>query len=1711
MSHKKSSSVSLGSKKAPQEKLWDPESVEGWQDNAIHGQSVSGNSSATGSSSNGRVDGVQQINEERAALLRAKQSELDMIEDQHDDLVREAFHLERWTTLVTYDPVVAKKDNSAVFQEFKAKYDLIAGASPFEGSSRRTTRRARQDRVEKLKGVTTSPSISTSSPGRTDPSPSRDDGTIWNILGFSTKGKGKDRDPRSPKTAKGKAPPVPTSPVVDPTTTRTSASTPIASSRVTRRAKSHASLPKLSSAGPVEPEKDTLPTRRRHSPDPSSDILPAAPRKRRKTDTGPSPVLRSAPAIGPPTKILRHHSMQATPPPSAANTCPNGVYLTPSVKASPAHAVDESKSVASPGPTPVIRRVKLIVRAPEPVYTNPKQKPTPPAFDKSVTSALASYTRLENDDVNDDVLDQAAREHAVLLERVYAMRQQGRMLLSAEEAGRALQSPPTDPRTPGSDPWDHVLDAIRVRHRQRETSGPEIAATIAAKVRTYWDVQNAKKGKVRVQHEKQLRALAKATMKLVIAEWKKAVFHIREEERLKREEEETRKGREHLDALLDQSGFILETQHLDLSRGNRSRSRSSSVSASLRDLNDEDEGETDAEENVTSDDNTSTAGDYGHPDQEEQSDGAESASVLVDGEDSDDEEEEEEETQSAAGLLGSNVTPILPKSTSHHRENTDGDIDMMEVEALGTAAIDEVSVGPFEDGSSPRSEPLATPSSDPLPGSPPSLTQAPHPIVLSPPSDSSPPSAPSATHPFTAAIISVNGNFHPECKTPTAESKLADMHTDSLAIDGHLSHEPLEQEEPSSNGDVTISKPRELVPTPQPITITYDSDSERPDAATNIASQSAYGVEGSPALQEVDDAASDIEDEIEDVRIPRYLKPYAVAPVEWDPNAMIKPPALLRGVLRPYQQAGLEWLASIHSRNMNCILADEMGLGKTIQTIALLAHLACDRGIWGPHLIVVPTSVLMNWEMEFKKFLPGFKVLAYHGTSKRRKELRQGWYDKFHFNVCITSYALASRDAHVFKRKPWYYMILDEAHMIKNFKSQRWNILLMFRSFRRLLLTGTPLQNNLTELWALLKFLMSGTDFADRREFAEWFANPLEQAVEMGTTLDDETQKRVAKLHTVLRPYLLRRLKRDVEKELPSKYEHLVLCPLSKRQRLLYDEFMSRGQTRSDLASGVYQKIANILMQLRKVCNHPDLFEVRPIVTSFTMDRSAIADFEIKELLVRRRLLQERDEDRLNFDLLGLRFIERQNTSLIASLETRRMDGTSSLPFVSELPGEPPPYDVRTIDGYKKYRTHKEQAATIARWTHIGYLNRLRCGGSVIYGSELIAKVQQCTRQLLPASVRDASSRHLGAVLATRTAIKSYEARAEEMAPLVNTFACITPAVVGRDLPRRVLAGVEDPILALSPDIQFDGVLHDPSVKLQIAFPDLSLLQYDCGKLQQLARLLRERKAGGHRILIFTQMTKILDILEQFLNFHGYLYLRLDGATRIEDRQYITERFNADSRIFCFIASSRSGGVGINLTGADTVIFYDSDFNPQMDRQCEDRAHRIGQIRDVHIYRFVSQHTVEEAMLRKANQKRSLDDLVIQKGEFDWRSLFRGTGGDTITNVLEEFADQEDAHAARIAAQEAGELEGADAADFGEDANASSGVVRGRTVDAAPTETAVSSPLGHPEDGEPEEELVDEDVVDEGGGGEDDEGGTTVDFMLAFVRYDYDFFKDWRL
>jgi SNF2 family DNA or RNA helicase len=272
--------------------------------------------------------------------------------------------------------------------------------------------------------------------------------------------------------------------------------------------------------------------------------------------------------------------------------------------------------------------------------------------------------------------------------------------------------------------------------------------------------------------------------------------------------------------------------------------------------------------------------------------------------------------------------------------------------------------------------------------------------------------------------------------------------------------------------------------------------------------------------------------------------------------------------------------------------------GKTLQTICLLAYLACYKGIWGPHLVVVPTSVIINWETELKRFCPGLKVLCYYGSAKRRKELRTGWTKTNCYHVVITSYQLAVQDAFAFKRKKWYYLILDEAQNIKNFQSQRWQTLINFNTQRRLLLTGTPLQNSLMELWSLLHFLMPYI-FRSRKEFSYWFSNPMNNIIEGTARRNDDVVKR---LHGIIRPFVLRRLKLDVETQMPGKYEHIVKCQLSRRQMSLYEEFLSRSSTRQALRKGgSFMGMMNVLMQLRKVCNHPDLFEPRSVITPFVL------------------------------------------------------------------------------------------------------------------------------------------------------------------------------------------------------------------------------------------------------------------------------------------------------------------------------------------------------------------------------------------------------------------------------------------------------------------------------------------------------------------------------
>ena len=674
------------------------------------------------------------------------------------------------------------------------------------------------------------------------------------------------------------------------------------------------------------------------------------------------------------------------------------------------------------------------------------------------------------------------------------------------------------------------------------------------------------------------------------------------------------------------------------------------------------------------------------------------------------------------------------------------------------------------------------------------------------------------------------------------------------------------------------------------------------------------------------------------------------------------------------------------------------GLGKTLQTISMLAYLASYKGIWGPHLIIVPTSCLVNWEVEFKRFCPGLKVMCYYGNAKRRKELRTGWTKPNVHHVVITSYQIAVQDSFAFKRKKWYYLILDEAHNIKNFESQRWQTLIGFNTQRRLLLTGTPLQNNLMELWSLLHFLMPHV-FTDRKQFSYWFSNPMDSIIEGNTKRSDDL---INRLHGIIRPFVLRRLKKDVETQLPGKFEHIVKCQLSRRQMFLYEEFIARSSTRKAMSGGHFMGMMSVLMQLRKVCNHPDLFEPRSVDTPFVMEPISMSTAACVVDAIEPKSALEQVSPFLRLPLWtigrGTPTFDKSvsvDTVLAGRLSELKIPESTIVEDVKNEdltePLPPPGINAGLFSMLSRIRA-SEKEERVSRAKFVSNINTQRCEASAFPYSGRLCRAVSIDSNICDLPLKDElTAPQLAAtpleLLAMR---KSQEERAEELDDIAEKFIFCVPK-----------AGTKKPILFSSNNNSASLIVERTLMsktgkaldnyftpfkkaesRLAMCFPDKKLVQFDAGKLQKLAVLLRELKQGGHRVLIFTQMSKMLDVLEAFLNLNGHTYLRLDGATEVERRQRLMDRFNNDPKMFCFILSTRSGGLGINLTGADTVIFYDSDWNPAMDAQAQDRAHRIGQTREVHIYRMVTEHSIEENILTKAKQKRNLDFLVMDEGKF---------------------------------------------------------------------------------------------------------------------------------
>jgi len=736
-------------------------------------------------------------------------------------------------------------------------------------------------------------------------------------------------------------------------------------------------------------------------------------------------------------------------------------------------------------------------------------------------------------------------------------------------------------------------------------------------------------------------------------------------------------------------------------------------------------------------------------------------------------------------------------------------------------------------------------------------------------------------------------------------------------------------------------------------------------------------------------------------------------------------PKMLTCQLKEYQLKGLNWLVNLYEQGINGILADEMGLGKTVQSISVMAYLAEYHNIWGPFLVIAPASTLHNWQQEIAKFVPTLKVLPYWGNAKDRKILRKFW-DRKHitytrdspFHVLVTSYQLVVQDTPYFQKIRWQYMILDEAQAIKSSQSSRWKALLGFHCRNRLLLTGTPIQNNMQELWALLHFIMPSL-FDSHDEFSEWFSKDIESHAQSNTKLNEDQLRR---LHMILKPFMLRRVKKHVQKELGDKIEEDVYCDLTYRQRAIYANLRNKISIMDLIekaAVGDDQDTAtlmNLVMQFRKVCNHPDLFE-RAEVTS-PMSTSSWAEtasfmregFNINVSYSVRNMIEYWLPKKLasgdgRIDLPGpdnsqagwrnknlhhlmsiwnaeyvhdnskgsgafswLRFVDKSasdvsrlaRSSIVQSAIAMRKAGVKVTPL--DLEDDRPYVAVHSMLNIVRPNV-REPLSDITEESHLQNLFNI---SRVVNDEQGLNVLEKC-------AMPKATAPPIELVCPSQQSLVEKD-EAFFNVPLRRALYPISAKTELALLEAKVPVS-EFPVT---------GMLPAPESAKQrytrIQVPSMRRFVTDSGKLAKLDQLLKQLKKNDHRVLLYFQMTRMIDMMEEYLTYRNYKFCRLDGSTKLEDRRDTVSAFQSDPEIFIFLLSTRAGGLGINLTSADTVIFYDSDWNPTIDSQAMDRAHRLGQTKQVTVYRLITRGTIEERIRKRALQKEEVQRVVISGG-----------------------------------------------------------------------------------------------------------------------------------
>ncbi|KAI9339899.1 P-loop containing nucleoside triphosphate hydrolase protein [Obelidium mucronatum] len=629
--------------------------------------------------------------------------------------------------------------------------------------------------------------------------------------------------------------------------------------------------------------------------------------------------------------------------------------------------------------------------------------------------------------------------------------------------------------------------------------------------------------------------------------------------------------------------------------------------------------------------------------------------------------------------------------------------------------------------------------------------------------------------------------------------------------------------------------------------------------------------------------------------------PAATAPATAGaPKIHHRQPALVTGcVMRDYQIVGMEWLISLWEQGLNGILADEMGLGKTLQTISFLAHLV-EMNVWGPFLIVAPLSTLANWVSEIHRFTPSLKVVLYHGLATDRAHIRKTQMSIMNksFPIVVTSFEIAMNDRRYLQKIKWKYIIVDEGHRLKNMNCRLIRELKTYPSANRLILSGTPLQNNLTELWSLLNFLMPDI-FESITDFESWF--DLDDIKDGDGTADSIADKEsatslVSNLHEILKPFLLRRIKTEVEVDLPKKRELLLFAPLVPKQKELYDACV-----------GGISHFREYLIE--------------------KMDSNQKAAADSAALAADGEGNADNDDDH----------DEKVGKNGTQTPESEDSGGSGSRMRTRRS---------RNKEGYQE---------DVDDDTYFDMIEE-KAENDATNSSKLVEPEKASSRKIV---------------------------QNQKLQNLIMQLRKICNHPYLFDVPNEDAEKDFDFHTSQVVTTSAEGASKD---EIAVRLPDIVACS---GKMLMLERLLPELFKRGHKVLIFSQMTRMLDILADWFEFiKKWKFCRIDGNVTIETRREQIHSFNTDPDVRVFLLSTRSGGLGINLTSADTVIIYDSDWNPQMDLQAQDRVHRIGQTKPVIIYRLVTSGTVEKRILDRAASKRKLEKLVIHKSEFKGSSRY---------------------------------------------------------------------------------------------------------------------------